>query len=281
MVYVDFSKAFDTVGRTGLWQLLRKNCCPEKFTTMIEALNTGMMANVSVGGEVSESFNATNGVKQGCVLVPMLFSIFLSAMLDEAFRDMGDGVYIQSRQSADLFNVAHFRAKTKTTRILMRELLFADDSALVAHSSEEMQKIVDAFSNASKKFGLKINIKKTEVLYQPNSTRTREEDIMVDGNKLNSVLEFTYLGSTISSNGCIDDKIQRRMAKARHLRSIMRITWMDKVTNKEILERTGLPSMEDLLIRKNVRWTGHLMRMSPDRLPKQVLYSQLSSGHRN
>ena len=55
---------------------------------------------------------------------------------------------------------------------------------------------------------------------------------------------------------------------------------MDKVTNKDILERTGLPSMEDLLIRKNLRWTGHLMRMSPDRLPKQVLYFQLSSGHR-
>ena len=131
MVFVDFSKAFDTVGRTGLWQLLRKYGCPEKFTTMIEALHTGMMANISVGGEVSESFSVTNGAKQGCLLGPTPFSIFLSAMLDEAFRDMGDGVYIQSRQSADLFNVAHFRAKTKTTQILMRELIFADDSALV------------------------------------------------------------------------------------------------------------------------------------------------------
>ena len=181
---------------------------------MIEALHTGMMANVNVGGEVSESFSVTNGVKQGCVLAPTLFSIFLSAMLDEAFRDMGDGIYVQSRQSADLFNVAHFRAKTKTTRILMRELLFADGSAMVAHSAEEMQKIVDAFSDASKKFGLKINIKKTEVLYQSNSTRTREEDIMVDRNKLNSVLEYTYLGSTISRDGCIDDEIHRKMAKA-------------------------------------------------------------------
>ena len=217
-------------------------------------------------------------------------------MLDNAFRDMGDGIYIQSRQSADLFNVAHFRAKTKTTRILMRELLFADDSTLVAHSAEEMQKIVDAFSNASKKIGLKINIKKNEVLYQPNSTRTR--DILADGNKLNSVMEFTYLGSTISSDGCIDDEIQRRMPKTsasfgrlrqrlwnnhhvsmrvkgkiyraivlstllygaeawtvyrrqvkklhafmmRHLRSIMRITWMDKVTNKEILEAVFVAS---------------------------------------
>ena len=138
----------------------------------------------------------TNGVKQGCVLAPTLFSIFLSALLDEAFRDMGDGVYLQSRQSADLFNVAHFRAKTKTIMILMRELLFADDSALVAHSAEEMQKNRGCFSNASKKFGLMINIKKTKVLYQPNSTRTTRGD-----NKLNSVQEFTYLRSTISSNG--------------------------------------------------------------------------------
>ena len=136
---------------------------------------------------------------------------------------------------------------------------------------------------------------------------------MVDGNKLNFVLECTYLGTAISSDGCIDDEIQSRMAKAsasfgqlrqrpwnnhhvsmrvkgkvkklhafmmRHLRSIMRITWMEKVTNKEILERTGLPSMEDFLIRQNLRWTEHLMRISPDRVPKQVLYSQLSSGQR-
>ena len=63
--------------------------------------------------------------------------------------------------------------------------------------------VPDAFSDASKKFRLKINIKKTEVLYQPNSTRTREEDIMVDGKKLNSDLGFTYLEDTISSNGRI------------------------------------------------------------------------------
>ena len=89
----------------------------------------------------------------------------------------------------------------------MRELLFANESALVTHSAEEMLQIVDAF-------GLKINIKKPEVLYQPNSAITREEDIMVDGINLNYVLEFTFLASTISSNGCIDDEIQWRMAKA-------------------------------------------------------------------
>ena len=56
---------------------------------------------------------------------------------------------------------------------------------------------------------------------------------------------------------------------------------LDGQSDKQGNTRTdGLPSMEDLLIRKNLWWTGHLMRMSPDRLPKQVLYSQLSSGQR-
>ena len=99
MLFIYFSKAFDTVGRTGLWQLLRKYGCPEKFTTMIEALDTGSLGIVQC-------------YKQRYALAPTLFSIFLSAMLDEAFRDMVHGVYIQSRQSTDLFNVANFRAKT-------------------------------------------------------------------------------------------------------------------------------------------------------------------------
>ena len=61
---------------------------------------------------------------------------------------------------------------------------------------------------------------------------------MVDGNKLNSVLEFTYLGSTISSNGCIDDETQRRMAKASASFGRLYIY---------TLERTGLPSSTYLL----------------------------------
>ena len=92
IVSVDFSKALDTVGRTGVWQLLRMYGCPDKFTTMIEALHTGMMINVIVREEISKSFSVTNGVKQACILTPMLYSVFLSAMLDEAVRNLGDGV---------------------------------------------------------------------------------------------------------------------------------------------------------------------------------------------
>ena len=53
-------------------------------------LHTGMKDNVRNGGEVSDTYAITNGVKQGCILDPTLISIFLLAMLGEAFRDMED-----------------------------------------------------------------------------------------------------------------------------------------------------------------------------------------------
>ena len=77
-------------------------------------------------------------------------------MLKDAFRDMGDRVYIQSRHNADLFTVTYFRDK-KNTNILVTERLLAVDSELIAHSAEEIQRIVDTFTN-----GQKINIKKTQ-----------------------------------------------------------------------------------------------------------------------
>ena len=62
---------------------------PEKVTNMIESLHTELMVNVRNEVEVSDTFAITNGVKQGCVLAPTLFSIFLSTMLKDVFRGMG------------------------------------------------------------------------------------------------------------------------------------------------------------------------------------------------
>ena len=116
IVFVDFTKAFDIIGRTGLWAAAEEIWMSKKFTTMIESLYIAMIVNVRSVGEIPDIFAITNGVKQGCVLAPTLLSIFLSAMLEEAFRDMGDRVYIQSRQNADFFTVEYFRAKITAFR---------------------------------------------------------------------------------------------------------------------------------------------------------------------
>ena len=61
----------------------------------------------------------------------------------------------------------------------------------------------------------------------------------------------------------------------------MNISWKDKITNKVILEKVGLPPMADILNQMNLRWLGHVERMDFARLPRQLLYSQLRDGKRN
>ena len=87
MAFVDLTKAFDTVGRYELWQLLRKYGCSEKFTTMLESLHIGIMGYVWNGG-------GGGGLGYICYnkLAPTLFSIFISVMLEEDFRDMGERI---------------------------------------------------------------------------------------------------------------------------------------------------------------------------------------------
>ena len=79
--------------------------------------------------------------------------------------------------------------------------MFANDTALVAHSHDDSQELVDRFARASKAFGLKINIKNTETLYQPAPRAHGSGDsIFIDNEDLANVNKFKYLGSTVMCN---------------------------------------------------------------------------------
>ena len=118
-VFMDFTKAFDTVSREGLWSVLKRFGCTDKIINLVRAFHDGMKAKIIQGKDTSKEFEVTNGVKQGCVLAPTLFSIYLAAMLHVAFKDVHKGIYNQTRQGADLFNVSHFKAKSRTTKHLV------------------------------------------------------------------------------------------------------------------------------------------------------------------
>ena len=126
-----------------------------------------MQVRVQDDGESSEPILVTNGVKQGCVLAPTLFSMMFSAMLAEAFRDNSDGILIRYRTDGKVFNLRRLHAKSKVKMCCVRDLLFADYCALNACSEPEMQQSMDKFSSACNAFGLTISTKKTEVMYQP------------------------------------------------------------------------------------------------------------------
>ena len=78
-----------------------------------------------------------------------------------------------------------------------------------------MQQNVNKFAVACTNFGLTISIKKTEVLHHPApGKRYTEPNITINGQRLKAVDKFTYLGSTLSRNVVIDDKVDARLAKA-------------------------------------------------------------------
>ena len=90
-VFVKLTKVFDTVSRDGLWNILAKVGCPDKFIKMVKQFHDGMMTRVME----NEPFPVINGVKQGCVLAPSLFSVLSAAMLIDAFKDCETGVWIR------------------------------------------------------------------------------------------------------------------------------------------------------------------------------------------
>ena len=84
-------------------------------------------------------------------------------------RNIDDGIYIRFYTHGRVFNLRRLKFTTLTWEKLIHELLLADDAALLAYTKHALQHITTCFAEASKVFGLEINISKTEVLHQPAS----------------------------------------------------------------------------------------------------------------
>ncbi|KAI8481584.1 hypothetical protein Bbelb_406840 [Branchiostoma belcheri] len=208
-------------------------------------------------------------------------------------------------------NLARLKSRRHVLVKCIRELLYADDSALVAHTLDRIQRLLEKFAEAARAYGMTINIKKTEVLYQPAPGKPHiPPQVLLDGTPLAEAKTFTYmyLGSTVSNDNSMDVEIdaRRRAASAafgrlkdrlwnvstlyarhvrqlsvlvqRHLRGLTGITWQDRISNVEVLRRAGMPAMEAMITRSQLRWTGHVIRMPEERLPRHLLFSELKEG---
>ena len=116
MAFIDLTKAFDSVNRQALWLVLAKIGCPEKYLRVLRLLHDNMSATVLSGsGDETEPFQVDTGVKQGCVIAPTLFSIFIAAILHLTSKLLPQGVNIMYRTDGQLLNINRFRARRKTT----------------------------------------------------------------------------------------------------------------------------------------------------------------------
>ena len=186
-----------------------------KFITMVRQFHDGMLARVQNDDEFSDPFPVTNGVKQGCVLASTLFGMMFSVMPTDTFRDGDDGIPIRYRIEGKLSNVRRLQAKFKVQTEVLNEILFADDMAKCVPTEEKMQKGVDQVSVSFDSYDFTIRIEKTEVVYQPASeTPYKEPTITVNGQRLQVVDKFIYLGSTLSRVVHTDYEVNARIAQA-------------------------------------------------------------------
>ena len=207
---MDLTKAFDTVGRDGLLKLLPKFGCPPHLTKITCQFHEGMKGCINICGELLDQFPINNSVKEGCVLAPTLFGLLHCCSSGCHFGTELRGVPTM-RTDVGLLNLARLRANRKVRGIIVHEIQFADDCALVANSLEDIQEITSYFASAAKDFRLTISLKKTEVLYQPTPGSCYEEStVLINYTHLNVVPKFCYLGSIMSSAASLDSEVESR-----------------------------------------------------------------------
>ena len=103
---------------------------------------------------------------QGYVLPPTLFGIFSSMLLKPAFGSLPVGIKLHTRTDGNLFNLASLRVMRKVNHFIVRDFFSADDAALVDHSAQDLQTLLNQYSSACSEFGLNISLKKSKVLSQ-------------------------------------------------------------------------------------------------------------------
>ena len=121
---------------------------------------------------IGECLRTTMGVRQGCLLSPTLFNIFLERIMADAPENHEGTVTTGGRT--------------------ITNLRFADDIDGLAGQEQELVKLVNHPDDASTAYGMQISAKKTQLM--TNSTNGISTDITIDSNKLEIVRNFKYLG---------------------------------------------------------------------------------------
>nr|VZI36323.1 unnamed protein product [Spirometra erinaceieuropaei] len=164
--FVYLTKAFNLVNREGLWKIMQKFGCPERFTQMVRQPYDDMTTRGTDNETLPKAFAVTNGVKQGCVLAPTIFRHTFSAMQMNAYRDKRPRIRIAYRTGGQLLNRRLLRFQSCVSTTIVHELLFANDCALNTISKGDMKRSMELLAAARDNFGLVINTEKTVVMHQ-------------------------------------------------------------------------------------------------------------------
>jgi hypothetical protein len=301
--FVDFKKAFDMVDRTVIWRILRHYGIPQKVVNVIQNIYQDTTCRVIHNADLSEPFTINTGVRQGCLLSPMIFSLVIDWVMKTAMDPPRGIQWTLTRKLEDLD--------------------FADDISLLSHRHEDIQTKADNLHSVAGSTGLEISITKTKNM---RVNATQETPVSINGQPVEDVDRFTYLGSIVSKTGGTDEDVRSRINKARQafvtlkpvwnnknlslqtklrvfntnvksvllygsetwrhtkaldhklqvftntcLRQILRIRWPDRISNQELWQRTGQVPIANAIKKRKWRWIGHTLRREQSSISRQAL----------
>ena len=143
--FIDFRQAFNSVDRETIWQLLHHYGIPQSFITLIQQLYEGATCQIIHNSKLTEDFEVRTGVRQGCMLSPMIFLLVVDWVMHQTTKTGKTGIQWSLTQ-------------------FLEDLDFADDLCLMSQKCQHMQQKTDNLAQEASKTGLQINLEKTEIM---------------------------------------------------------------------------------------------------------------------
>ena len=182
--FIDYAKAFDHVDHNKLWKILKEMGIPDHLTCLFRNLYAGQEATVRTGHGTTDWFQIGKGVRQGCILSPCLFNLYAEYIMQNSGLDEAQtGSKIAGRNT--------------------NNLRYADDTTLT-EENEELKSLLMKVKEESENIGLKLNIQKTKITAFSPITSWE-----IDGETMETVTDFIFLGSEITADGDCSHEIKR------------------------------------------------------------------------
>jgi hypothetical protein len=233
--FIDFKKAFDRVWHDGLWQVLRGFNIEEGLVQVIQELYRDASSAVLLNGQIGNFFKTTVGVRQGCLLSPVLFNLFLEKIMQETLHDHHTTISIGGRPVCNL--------------------RFADDIDLMGGSNDELQDLTNRLADRAGAYGMEVSTEKSKVMV--NSSNDTKADITMNGEKLEEVTNFKYLGATLSKDGTSTAEVHIRIATATSAMARLNRIWKSNAISFPTKYKLFKSLVVSILLYGCETWTLH------------------------
>ena len=221
--FIDPTKAYDSVYRTLLWTVLARFGVPQNMVSVIRQFHDSMRACVRLDDRAcSRWFAVQQGLRQGCVLAPLLFNIFFAAVInvastrfkaDEGIMDAL--VHLRKKRGARGRGEATAGGSVLATPLW--GMLYADGVGVVSKSPEQLKKMMGVIVVVCAAFGLTVSKAKTEIMCLREKgmlESTATFGVEAAGQVYKQMNEFVYLGGNVNHNADLSIEVDRRIHNA-------------------------------------------------------------------